>query len=171
MVNLRRLFFVSCLGIFFLPCHSMAQEIKYSLGPPCIKNTVTCLDNNEIPTCLDLNLKVHLDTISSVTGEKINRYQPSCGIYPDNLLPFCIDTTQESELPAKNVVLECIEFIKCQKQGDQLVPNCSEGKVARCLGDVNPPSCTSENLCKNGSIPICEHEHIWQASTRGFSYK
>lgn len=167
MGSVKRLIFALLSGclLFFLSNNiSFAQAIKYSVGPVCKNGAVVCKNSNEAPTCLSLNPKVHLEKLSFADGEKINRYEPSCNSYPDNLFPNCTDIILGNKTPRKDIIVECVEFVKCQvdKNKGNLVPTCSDGKVAKCLGNNDMPSCTASEICGHGSVPICDY--VWQAN-------
>ena len=156
--------------LFYMENVSFAQELKYSTRPVCQNNNVICRDSNEVAVCLSLDRKVHIETTTLATGEKVNRFQPSCGAFADNLLPYCIDIAEDGEPYAKNAVLECIEFVNCSAGEKNNTGQCSDGKVPACLGDYKEPNCTAtaENICENGAIPVCELR--WQASARDHLY-
>ncbi len=140
-----------------------AQEIHYSFGPACDKNKVICKNPSEVPTCLVLNPRVHVDDIEDENGNKINRFQPSCSAYEEDMFPTCVDVTQDNK-PAFGVSLECVEFVKCEASKDEnkLIPSCSGNKAPKCLGGNDEPSCETASICDGHSVPICDY--IWQAS-------
>lgn len=140
-----------------------AKNIKYSIGPICNKNKVICKNQNELPVCLVLNPSVRVETITNYKNNQVVRYQPSCGRNPDNLQPTCVDIIDGRKVSSKEVVLECVEFAKCEidQNTNKLTPICSSGKIAKCLGTNNKPNCNSESICRNGSLPVCDYE--WQA--------
>lgn len=167
-----RFLLVLIASFVFAQNNTYAEDLKFSIGPVCKNNKVVCKGGNEKPTCLVLNNKVHVETIEFAGGEKINKFQPSCGGYTDNLLPFCVDITKDSENAEKGVVLECIELAACKEENDKLVPDCPNGKISKCLGDNSVPNCLAERPCKEGSIPICDYEYGWQANVSdSSSYK
>ena len=157
------IFFVQILLILNFS-FSFAQQIKYSVKPFCKQNKVICSNPNEVPTCLVLDPKIHLETINNVNEEKINRFQPSCGRYAENLSPNCVDVTQDKNATVNGVVLECVEFIKCKhdETTNKLTAVCSGDKVPKCLGHDDGPNCETNTVCKGGSVPICDY--IWQAN-------
>lgn len=166
MGQLKRLSLVFLLG-FFLTCNvSFARQVGYSVGPVCRNNKVICKNPNEVPTCLKLEPRIHLEIEDYVNGERINRYQPSCGNSPNDLRPKCIDTDQDGYVVAKDVTLECVEYIQCKNSvaSNKLAAFCSEGKLPKCLGDDNEPNCNSESVCENNSVPMCDYS--WQASAQ-----
>lgn len=140
-----------------------AKNIKYSIGPTCNKNKVICKNQNELPVCLVLNPRVRIETITDYKNSKLLRYQPSCGRNPDNLQPACMDIINGKKVNSNEVVLECVEFAKCEidQSTNRLGAVCSSGKVAKCLGTNNKPNCNSESICRNDSLPVCDYE--WQA--------
>ncbi len=155
------IFFLVCILYFSTFSNlSYAGEIHYSIGPTCSNSNVICKNPNEIPTCLSLNPRIHIETIKDANGNDVNRFQPSCG--EDSLSPTCIDVAQN--IPAKGITLECIEFVKCQisENKNELIPQCSGGKVPQCLGSDKEPACGDSTICGNNAIPICDY--IWQAS-------
>ena len=159
-----RLCFLLVTGIIFTFQASIAQEIKYSTPPVCINNNVICKNSNEIPTCLVLNSKVHIETTINEAGEKTNRFQPSCKNQFNDLIPSCFDLNSNLDEAPGGVVLECIEFVKCNsdEKSNKVIANCSGGKVPKCLGNNDLPNCEVEDVCKNNSIPVCDY--IWEAS-------
>ena len=160
---IKGLLFVFFIAIFLsiLFCNlSFAQELQYSFGPICNNNKVTCKNSNEVPTCLalasDLSPRIHIET----TKEGANRFQPACGAYPYDSIATCIDV--ETGEFAKDVIVECIEPVKCQldKNTNKAFANCSSGRVPKCLGSDSEPNCADVSLCGNG-VPYCDE--IWEA--------
>lgn len=155
----------------FLVCNqSFAQTIKYSMGPACKNSKVACPNSNEIPTCIVLSPRVHLD----INEKLANRYEPSCDVDSDNIQPGCIDTFLKEETGSKfisDVVVECIEKVKCQsdKNTNKLIATCSGGKAAKCLGSDNIPDCENDSVCGNSSIPVCDY--VWQANVGESNYQ
>ena len=162
-MKLGRLFLVLSLLYFFSNNISFAQELKYSFGPVCKDNKVICRDSNEVPVCLAINNKVHIEK-AVIHGETVNQFQPTCSGYDDNSLPTCIDITEEEQF-AKNVVVGCIEKPKCQadENSNKLISVCSDGKLPKCLGDDSEPVCDIEahSICENG-IAVCDY--TWEAN-------
>lgn len=164
----KSLFLLFTIEMIFSCNISLAQGIQYSTPPVCIKNKVICSNSNEVPTCLVLHPKVHIENILNVDGKNMNRYQPSCkGLY-NNLVPSCIDiyskhSTKLVDAPT-DVILDCVEFVKCysKKDSKKIISECSNGKVPKCLGDNDLPNCAEENICKNNSLAICDY--IWEAN-------
>ena len=170
MWRAKRLSLVVVVG-FFLTCNvSFAKQVQYSIGPVCKNNKIVCKNPNEVPTCLKLDPKVHLELEDFVNGERINRYQPSCSNNPNNFRPKCIDTSQDSEIITEDVTLECVEYIQCKNDKDtnKLSTVCSDGKLPKCLGDDNEPNCNNETVCENNSVPVCDY--TWQAYAESTSY-
>ena len=154
----KKTFFI--LSIFMFTCNlSFAQTIKYTLGPTCKENKVICSGLNEVAVCLTINPKIKIETISFENHIQ-NKYEPTCNVFPDISLPGCID--KDSGLLAKNAVIECVEFIKCEKDNlNNTTANCSQGKIPKCLGSDDLPDCNNKVLCANNAIPICDY--TWQA--------
>lgn len=152
------------IGLFLTCSISYAHQVNYTVGPICKNNKVICKNPNEIPTCLKLEPKVHLELENFVNGEVINRYQPSCDSNPNNLSPKCIDPEDENQAIALNVTLDCVEYIQCKenKETKKLTEVCSGGKLPKCLGDDNEPNCNNNSVCVNNSVPVCEY--TWQAN-------
>lgn len=154
------------LGIYFLLfiClnTSFAKNIQYTTPPFCNSNKVICKNSNEVPVCLVLNPKVHIESLLDYNNKKILRYHPSCNGDPENLLPVCLDKT-DNKKASKEVVIECIEYARCSidKDTNSLSAICSSGKVAKCLGTNSEPNCNDENICRNDSIPVCDY--VWHA--------
>ncbi len=128
-----------------------AQKIKYSIPPHCDKNNeVTCkinehYDNKEIAVCIKLG--------SSVQIQEDLHYISGC----NSGSPECINENTRVVAP-EDVVIECIEFIQCQDN----VAHCSDGKIAKCLGNGNElKGCN----CNDGSNPICDY--TWEISNEG----
>ena len=168
-MKLGRLFLVLSLVYFLSINIAFAQELKYSFGPVCKNDKVICRDSNEVPVCLTINNKVHIEK-AVVNGEIVNQFQPTCSGYDDSSLPTCIDITEEEQL-AKNVVVGCIEIPKCKtnENNNQLVAVCSDGKMPKCLGDDSEPSCDIKveaglphlySACEKG-IAVCDY--TWEA--------
>ena len=168
MTLLKGLFFLFLITFPFLFDSSYAQEIKYSISPYCKNKTVACRNLNEIPVCLVLDPRIHLEKIS---GTKINRYQPSCSGYKNNIQPVCVDIDGIGYKIAEGVVIECIENIQCHKDAakNKLTAFCPSGRNPKCLGSDNSPNCEAESLCDGNSVPICDY--AWEAniSTHGGS--
>ena len=164
----RLLVFVLGFFLSFLSCqNTFAQEIKYSVGPSCSGEKVICKNPDEVPTCVTLNPKVHIETVNYKENE-VNRFQPTCF---NNTTPLCIDIGHDGQIAGDNVVIECIEFVKCEAGEDDsnlLEAVCSNGKTPKCLGSTRTPNCNSDSIC-NDSIPVCDF--IWQASVPGTSYQ
>lgn len=156
----------------FIVCNnSYAQTIKYSMGPSCKGSKVVCPNLNEVPTCIVLNPRVHLDM-----NEKLsNRYKPSCGFDLDSSQPGCVDIFVGEEANSKfaqDVVVECIEKAKCEvdKDTNKLITSCSNGKIAKCLGSDNTPNCANDFVCgNNSSMPVCDY--VWQANLSESGYQ
>ena len=139
-----------------------AQEIHYSFGPACDKNKIICKNPSEVPTCLVLNPRVHIEETEDKDGNKVNRFQPSCSAYEEGMFPTCVDITQNNQ-PAFGVSLECVEFVKCSISNDnKSTPSCSGDKAPKCLGGNDEPSCETASICDGHSVPVCDY--IWQAS-------
>lgn len=139
---------------------SYAQNIKYSVGPVCNGEKVYCKGSNEVPICIVLNPKIHIESIELEGGNKINRFQPLCNGDEDNLQLRCIDLLAKSVVESENVVVECFEQVKCVKDSYKLIAFCEGGKIPKCLGSDNEPNCNSETLCSGKSIPVCDY--VWQ---------
>lgn len=167
---IKRLSYVFIIGIVLCCRISFAQEIKYSIGPICKNNKVICTSSNETPTCVVLNPKIHLETITSESGIKTNRFQPYCDAYPSNLLPTCIDLNMQGKI-ARGVVVDCVELVKCKinKDTNKLAATCTSGKIPKCLGNDSTPNCEAEALCRNASIPVCDY--AWQAYVPKSSFR
>ena len=120
-----------------------------------------CNNPSEVPVCIALNPRVHIERVS---GKKINRYQPSCIGYKENIQPVCVDIDGIGYKITKDVVIECIENIQCQKDPskNKLTAFCPSGKTPKCLGSENSPNCEADSLCDGKSIPICDY--VWQAN-------
>ena len=167
----KRISFVLTAGIFLF-CNASYAQMKYSRGPICKDNEIVCADPDTVARCYVLDPKIHEEIIINQEGERVNRFQPSCGDYPDNLLPTCVN---EEGKVAQGVVLDCIEPVKCQldTNNNKLVAVCSNGKVPKCLGNDNTPNCeakTPEIICKDQSVPaICDY--IWEATVPNHSYR
>ncbi len=161
MTLIKGLLFLLLLAFVFLYGTSYAQEIKYSLGPNCKEKKVVCSNPNEVPVCIALNPRVHIERVS---GKKINRYQPSCIGYKDNIQPVCVDIDGIGYKITEDVVIECIENIQCQKDAskNKLSAVCPSGKMPKCLGSENSPNCEADSLCDGNSVPICDY--VWQAN-------
>lgn len=166
----KRLLLLCVCGYFLSSNISFAQEIKYSLGPVCKNNKVICTNPDEIPICVALSPRIHLKTTTDINGEKINRYQPSCGQYSDNLSPTCIDINEDNETIPDGVILECVEFVKCEidSKTNKLYASCSNGKMPKCLGNNLNPDCSLETICTNDALPICDY--VWEANVTSSSY-
>ena len=160
MILIKGLFFLLLLTCVFLFGTSYAQDIKYSLGPKCKEKRVVCSNPNEMPVCIVLNPRVHIERVS---GKKINRYQPSCIGYKDNIQPVCVDIDSAGYKIAEGVVIECIENVQCQKDTlkNKLSAFCPSGKTPKCLGSENSPNCEADPLCDGNSVPVCDY--VWQA--------
>lgn len=170
MFFLQTIILLFIIQAFIVCNNSYAQTIKYSMGPSCKGNKIVCPNLNEVPTCISLNPRVHLD----VNEKSLNRYEPSCGFGSDNSKPGCVDALAEESnfkfIP--DVVVECIEKAKCEvdKDTNKLVTSCSGGKLAKCLGSDNTPNCANEFVCgNNSSIPVCDY--IWQANLSEAGYQ
>ena len=161
MTSLKGLVLLFFITFFFLFSISYAQEIKYSLGPYCKDKIVACRNPNEISVCLVLNPRVHLERVS---GKKINRYQPSCSAYKNNVQPVCVDIGGVGYKIIEGVVIECIEDVKCQKDAtkSKLTAFCPSGKIPKCLGSDNNPDCEAESLCDGNAVPVCDY--VWEAN-------
>ncbi len=149
--------------IILLTCNiSFAQEVKLSFGPTCESNKVICHDPNEVAVCLDTNSRIHLDKVLA-NGENIDQYEPSCSTYGGSVLPSCVDITEEERPAPSHIVIACIEFPQCKSDENKLAVVCSDGKIPKCLGGDEEPSCISgeSSSCKEG-IPVCDY--TWQAS-------
>ncbi len=142
---------------------NIKQKIKYSKPPHCTNNIVTCSNPNEIPTCLVLDPKIHMEIITVSTGKTFNKFQPYCENHPENLIPTCLDINNYKLVSTKNTFVECIEFVKCAKDNKSQKPIavCSSGRVPKCLGSSSEPNCEADKICKVG-IPVCDY--IWEAS-------
>lgn len=141
--------------------NSYAQTIKYSMGPSCKGNKIVCPNANEVPTCISLNPRVHVD----MNEKLLNRYKPSCTFGLDNSQPGCVDTLGEESKFVSDVVIECVEKAKCELDKDlnKLVASCTGGKIAKCLGSDDTPNCSKDLICgSNTSMPVCEY--VWQAN-------
>jgi hypothetical protein len=154
------LFFL--LSGFLLSVNISFANIKYSLGPQCNDEKVVCKGQNELPVCIVLNPKVHIESVELVEGSKVNRYQPLCNGAEDNLSPGCIDLLTASPARARNVVVECFEQVRCVKNSQKLTAFCEGGKMPKCLGSDTEPDCNSKTLCSGKSIPVCDY--VWQAN-------
>ena len=151
-------------SLIYLTCNiSFAQEIKLSFGPTCEGNKVICHDPNEVAVCFATDTRIHLEKVLT-NGESIDQYQPSCTNYDGNVLPTCVDVTQEGKLAPGHIFISCIEFPKCKNNEDKLTAVCSGGKIAKCLGGDEEPNCAlgEDSMCIKG-IPTCDY--TWQAST------
>lgn len=141
------------------------------MGPSCKGNKTVCPNPNEVPTCISLNPRVHLD----MNEKLLNRYKPSCGFDSGNYQPGCLDTLsgEESSIKfAKDVVIECIEKAKCEldKNTNKLITSCSNGKIAKCLGSDDVPNCANDFICgNNSSMPVCDY--VWQANLPESEYQ
>lgn len=158
------IFILSIFIVGFLAIEpSFSQEIKYSLGPECKNHAVMCPNPNEIPTCIVLNPRIHLELVDKTTSQ--NRYEPSCGLNPNNSYPGCVDISvgEYGNGFISDVTIECLEPVKCEKNNEtnKLVTACSNGKIAKCLGGSITPNCESSSLCEDGSIPVCDY--VWEA--------
>ena len=120
-------------------CFAGTQKIKYSIGPKCDDNGNVVCGENEEAVCL---------VFSSTTNdpEEDIKYIPSC-----DREPKCV--VKNSDIPAPDdVKLDCVEFAQCQDD----VAHCSDGKIAKCLGNNNECEC-SEQIC----------DYTWEISTVG----
>ena len=160
------LFFVFVLNFY----SAFAQTLKYSKMPECENMSVICNNENEVPVCLTLFPKVHLEKIALNENYQINRFQPHCFTSIKSKSPSCFDLNTKNKMESSNIAVECIEFIKCKydKNKNELIPTCSEGKTPRCLGNSSIPSCKNKTICNKESIPICDY--IWQASKNNTLY-
>ncbi len=142
------------------PCN--AQELKYSLGPHCKEKKVICKNPDEVPVCLTLDPRVHIEKFS---GKEINRYQPSCVGHKNDIQPVCVDLDSNGYKIADGVVIECIENIKCKNDinKNKLTAYCQSGKTPKCLGSDSTPNCDAKSICEGNSVPICDY--VWQANS------
>ena len=151
MLIFTRLIFVFVIGIFFTLDLAIAQDegIKYSLGPRCNGEEVTC-DANEVPVCLELT-----PTILVSDGNQVENYYPSC---ENSYSPKCI--RNDGSTAPNNIVLSCVEFVNCEvDENKNQIAKCSNEKEAICLGNSNELSGCN---CTDGSPAICEYK--WQIS-------
>lgn len=157
----KKIIFLFISGIFLSFNISYAQTIKYSLGPICKEGKVLCTDPKEIPVCLALEPRIHLQTINSEgeNGEKVNRFQPSCAETLRGVTPGCIDISDGNKVINDGVILECVELIQCSRDEatNKLTAYCSGGKRPICLGSSDIPDCEKEIACDSGAIPICDY--------------
>ena len=145
--------FIALFTVILLSLSVNAQEIKYSMGPKCSGTQIIC-GLNEIPVCLFLESGIHLVSSRENDLEENKKYIPSC---KQESIPTCADENSGLLAP-DNIVLECVEFVQCQ---DNEV-YCSDGKIAKCLGDNNELNGCN---CADGSNPICDY--TWQVSNVG----
>jgi len=156
------------LSIVFISNFSQAYDLQYSIGPRCRNNKVICKNPNEVPTCLKLEPKVHIELVNYINGERKNRYEPFCD-FPNSSHPKCTDALDAKNV-LKNVFLECVEYIQCKTNdiNDKLAASCSSGKTPKCIGENNEPDCESETVCESNSLPVCDY--TWQANALGSGY-
>ncbi|MBI2995615.1 MAG: hypothetical protein HYY52_02775 [Candidatus Melainabacteria bacterium] len=129
-------------------------QLQYSVSPFCEKNKVLCVQN-ETPVCLVSNPRIH---------EEKNRFSPDCDV---NSSPACIDLSYGTRATDENIFIACIERVICNfdTNKNKLVITCSSGKIAKCLGSDDSPSCISDGEaaeCKDG-IAVCDFNN-WQIS-------
>lgn len=148
--------------ILFLASPSFANEIKYTLGPSCKNKNVICPNENEIPVCIVLDPRVHVEQILNSENHNINRFEPACGDEENFFKVGCIDTLSKNSRFAENVSIECVELVKCENENNKLSVSCSDGKIAKCLGSDETPSCDKNSICENDSLPVCDY--VWQAN-------
>ncbi|GEM_PF-2461487 len=163
MLFISKLFIILITG-FVLSINVSFANIKYSVGPQCNGEKVLCKGQNEVPVCIILNPKVHIESVELVEGNKTNRYQPLCNGSEDNLYPGCIDLLTALPAKTRNVVVECFEQVKCVKNLEKSIAFCEGGKIPQCLGSDSEPDCNSKTLCSGKSVPICDY--MWQANTK-----
>ncbi len=152
-------------SFIFLATPVNAQEIKYSFGARCKENKVICANKNEVPVCTVLDPRIHIENYIK-ENQTVNRYEPSCGNEGNTFKPGCIDllNTNENNELVDNVTIECIEIAKCEaNKENKLSMACSDGKIAKCLGQEESPNCENNTICEDGALPICEY--AWTAST------
>ena len=155
MSFLKRLF-VLLLGltVFFNPIFSFANELKYSFGPRCNGNNLVC-DEHEEPVCLVIDPSVHFE--DSGNNNEAKQYLPTCNTWSN---PTCIDL-ETGEMGSGNVIVECIEFVKCEiSENQNEKATCSDNKTARCLGHNNELNGCN---CSDGTDPVCDW--TWDTST------
>lgn len=163
-----RLILVFFVGILLSFQRSMASEIAYSIGPSCNENNeVICSNPNEVPTCIVLNPRVHVEYAYTENSTKTNRYSTVCV----DSIPTCFDQIEENQI-LDDIVVECVEFAQCvaNNDSDKPIPSCSKGKMAKCLGSENEPDCSSQasNICEKG-VAVCDY--TWQANLRDVPYQ
>ena len=162
MVFYKRIIFLFTCGIFLSLNVSYAQTIKYSLGPVCKEGKVSCADPKEIPVCLVLEPRIHLET---------NRFHPSCDEALQGVTPGCVDISDGNKIVNNDVVLECVELVQCtiDETTSKLTAYCSGSKRPICLGSGDIPDCEKEIACDSGTIPVCDY--VQWAGVSGSSYQ
>lgn len=159
------IYLTAIIFIFLLTNPAFASGIKYSVGPSCKDKKVICPNENETPVCIALEPRVHIEQIKNKTNQMVNRFEPSCGDVENNFKLGCIDTLSASESKfIDNVSIDCVELVKCEKdkENNKISASCSGGKMAKCLGNDNVPSCEKSSICENDSLPVCDY--VWQAN-------
>lgn len=159
MIVFIRYFLFFLVVFLFTTAYNFAQNIKYSVGPVCKDKKVVCRLKSEEPVCVVLNPRVHVEKIE-VAG-RINKFQPVCISYGGSFFPGCVDLTTSTYPHVKGVVVECIERVKCIKDGNAAFAYCEDGKIPTCLGSDDKPDCLSSEICKDNSLPVCDY--VWEA--------
>ena len=166
-----RLYLVLLMGVLLTCKVSYAQQIRYSFGPVCKENKIICPDFNEIPVCLSTDSRVHVEQVI-INDEKVDQYKPSCGALANDSMPTCLDVLKDGAIAPDHIVIACVEFPKCKlkETSNKLVAACSQGKIAKCLGDDEEPDCAlgDNSVCRKG-VAVCDY--TWQANAQENNYQ